>query len=464
MSDIIFSDSWVPDKVLDRCGLFGIYNNDDLDTAKVIYYGLFSQQHRGTEAAGICVNTGKQFKYKKDQGLVTDVFDELSLSALKGNMGIGHVLRYAGQDAVENAQPIVIRYTSGQMAIALNGGLTNLDELRSELELQGAVFQTLEAAEVIAVLISRARNQFSTIEEAIASVMYKLKGGYALLVMTPRKIIGVRDIKGIRPLVLGQKGKSGFLASETCAFDELGVEFVREVSPGEIVIIEKEGVRSLRVNDAQDHNAVCLFEYIYHSRPDSVLSGLEVFQARYAMGQELAAVESADVDTVVWVPHSGLAAANGYADRLNLPLVDGFVKNRYFGSKLMQPDAEMFNRGINMKLSVIKSRVEGKKIAVVDDSMIHGTTAKIFVAALKNAGAKAVHLRICSPMVRHVCAYGAAAPDRRVMSRDLMDESKICALTGADSVKFMTVEAMHRACAGENAGFCSACFDGKYPV
>lgn len=456
--------TWIPDKVMDRCGLFGIYNNDDFDTSKIIYYGLFSLQHRGVEAAGICVNSGKQFKYKRDKGLVTDVFDELSLSTLDGQMGIGHVLRYAGQDAIENAQPIVIRYTKGQMAVALNGGLTNTEELRHELELQGAVFQTLEAAEVISVLISRSRNKFPTIEEAIADVMPKLKGGYALLVMTPRKVIGVRDSKGIRPLMLGKKKNSWFFASETCAFDELGVTFEREVKPGEIAVIHKAGVTSLFTGAPSERQAVCLFEYVYHSRPDSILSGVEVFKARYRMGQEMAKLAPADVDAVTWVPDSGLAAANGYADGLNVALVDGFIKNRYFGNKLMKPDDEMFARGINMKLSVIRSRIEGKKIAVVDDSMIHGTTAKIFVAALKNAGAKEVHLRICSPMVRHLCTYGAAAPDRKIMKNDMMDEKQICAATGADSVRFMTVEAMHRACAGNSTGFCSACFDGNYPV
>jgi len=452
------------DKVMDRCGLFGIYNNNDFDVSKVIYYGLFSLQHRGVEAAGICVNNGSSFKYKRDSGLVTDVFDEWSLETLRGDTGIGHVLRYAGQDAVENAQPIVIRYTKGQMAVALNGGLTNTEALRHELELQGAVFQTLEAAEVISVLISRARNKFPTIEEAIADVMPRLKGGYALLVMTPRKVIGVRDPLGIRPLMLGKKKSSWFFASETCAFDELGVAFEREVKPGEIVVVQKDKVTSLSCGGVPEKAAVCLFEYIYHSRPDSVLSGLEIFRARYAMGREMAKLAPADVDAVIWVPDSGLAAASGYADGLGTPLEDAFIKSRYFGNKLIKPDEEMFARGINMKLSVIRSRVEGKRIAVVDDSMIHGTTAKIFVAALKNAGAKEVHLRICSPMVRYLCAYGAAAPDRKVMTDPGRDIETIRVSTGADSVAFMTVEAMYRACRGNNTGFCSACFDGNYPV
>ncbi len=464
MPDNMLKTSRMPDKLMDRCGLFGVYNNDDFDTAKMIYYGLFSLQHRGVEAAGICTHDGGLFKYKRDKGMVTDIFDALSLGTLRGWMGIGHVLRFAGQDAVENAQPIVIRYTKGQMAVALNGGLNNTEALRHELELQGAVFQTLEAAEVISVLISRARNTHSTIEAAIADVMPKLQGGYALLVMTPRKVIGVRDPKGIRPLMLGRKGDSWFFSSETCAFDELGIDFCREVAPGEIVVVEKDSIHSVFGVKPSGRQAICLFEYICHSRPDSRLSGVEVFKARYHMGQEMAELSPANVDAVVWVPDSGLAAAYGYADGLGVPLADAFIKNRYYNNKFVKPDEAMAAEGIHMKFSAITSRVAGKRIAVVDDSMIHGTTARFFVSTLKNAGAREVHLRICSPLVRYLCHYGAAAPDRRIMSDTETDEAQICAVTGADSVKFLTVEALIRACAGDGSGFCSACFDGNEPV
>ena len=450
------------DKVLDRCGLFGLYNKDGFETAKIIYYGLFSMQHRGAEAAGICVHDNGQFNYKKDKGLVTEVFNETDLEKLGGHMGIGHVLRYAGSDAVENAQPIVIRYTKGHMAVALNGGLTNTEELRRVLELQGAVFQTLEAAEVISVLISRERNKCSTIEEAIAGILPKLKGGYSLLVMTPRKVIGVRDPRGIRPLVFGRKKNSMFFSSETCAFDELGVTFEREVEPGEILVAGEKGVYSLYIQN-DEKPAVCAFEYVYHSRPDSVLGGTEVFAAREAMGREMACQAPASVDAVVWVPDSGLAAAAGYAKEAGLPLVDAFIKNKYFGNNLVKPDEEMFLRGINMKLSVISGNVRGKRIAVVDDSMIQGTTAKIFVAALKNAGAKEVHLRICAPIVKYQCMYGASAPDRQ-MGGHTMTEEVICKNTGADSVKFLSIDGLKKACGGEAKGLCCACFDGNYPV
>lgn len=451
------------DKVLDRCGLFGLYGSNVSEAAKILYYGLFSLQHRGTEAAGICVHDDGQFKYKKDKGLVTEVFDKESIDRLGGHMGIGHVLRYAGQDAVENAQPIVIRYTKGHMAVALNGGLTNTEELRRDLELKGAVFQTLEAAEVVSVLISRARNQCSTIEEAIAKVMPELKGGYAMLVMTPRKVIGVRDPRGIRPLVFGKKGDTYYFSSETCAFNELGISFEREVAPGEILVAGHKGVYALDGSQADTGSAICAFEYIYHSRPDSVFNGVEIYKARSAMGREMAAQAPADVDGVVWVPDSGLAAAEGYAAAMGLPLVDAFIKNKYFGSKLVKPDEGMFAKGINMKLSVIQSNVKGLKLAVVDDSMIQGTTAKIFVAALRHAGAKEIHLRICAPMVRYDCLYGASTPDRP-MGGNRQTEEEICRNVGADSVKFLNLEGLKKACGGCDQGFCSACFDGCYPV
>lgn len=452
------------DKIMDRCGLFGVYNNDDYDTSRIIYYGLFSLQHRGVEAAGICVNAGGKFQYKRDQGLVIDVFDETSLEKMQGHMGVGHVLRYPGQDAVENAQPIVIRYTKGQMAVALNGGLTNVDALRKELELQGAVFQTMEAAEVISVLISRSRNKFSTIEEAIADVMPKLQGGYALLVMTPRKIIGVRDPYGIRPLVLGRKKNSWFLSSETCAFNELDVTFEREVAPGELVIVNQDGVSSRMQQNVPEKGALCLFEYVYHSRPDSTLGGIEVFQARYNLGKALADVDPVDADAVVWIPNSGLGAAKGYAETRNLPLADAFLKNRYYCNKLVKPDQAMFDRGINMKLSVIMSQVKDKRVIVVDDSLINGTTAQIYVAALKNAGAKEVHLRIAAPRVKYLCLYGAATPDRKAPAAGVLSDEQVCAMTGADSVSFLPLDAMKLACQGTQNGFCSACFDGVYPV
>jgi len=451
------------DKVKDRCGLFGIYNNDDFNTSHMIYYGLFSLQHRGVEAAGICVNDEGKFAYKRDSGMVTNVFDKISLDNIKGHSGIGHVLRYPGTDAVLNAQPIVLRYTQGHMAVAINGGLSNEEELRRDLEFKGAVFQTLEIAELISVLISRARNKVGTIEEAIADIMPMLKGGYAMLVMTPRKIIGVRDPLGIRPLTLGKKKNSWFLSSETCAFDELGVKPVRDVKPGEILVIHKEGLSSIET--ARDHKtALCAFEYIYHSRPDSVLCGQEVYQARFNMGKELAKTSKCHLDCVTWVPDSGLAAAEGYAKQFKAPLVDAFIKNRYFGRALINPEKEVGAEDINMKLSVIKSQVSGKRMAVVDDSMIRGTTARILVDSLKKAGAEEVHLRICSPLVKYACHYGSGEPEAETPFLVEKNAEALCREIGADSLEFLTKEGLLKACKPADCDFCTACFDGNYPV
>lgn len=451
------------DKVMDRCGLFGFYNNDDFNTSHMIYYGLFSLQHRGAEAAGICVNDEGKFVYKRDSGMVTKVFDKISLDNLMGQSGIGHVLRYPGNDAVLNAQPIVLRYTQGHMAVAINGGLTNEEELRRDLELKGAVFQTLEIAELISVLISKARNKVGTIEEAIAEIIPMLKGGYAMLIMTPRKIIGVRDYLGIRPLTLGKKNNSWFLSSETCAFDELGVNPVRDVRPGEILVINKEGLTS--VETARDNKtALCAFEYIYHSRPDSVLCGQEVYQARFNMGKELANKSEYHLDCVTWVPDSGLAAAEGYAKQFKAPLVDAFVKNRYFGRTLIKPEKETGTEDINMKLSVIKSQVFGKRMAVVDDSMIKGTTARILVDSLRKAGAKEVHLRICAPLVKYACHYGSGELEGEVAFSGTKDTEVLCREIGADSLEFLSKEGMLKACRPIGFDFCTACFDGNYPI
>ena len=452
------------EKMMDRCGLFGMFDNNGFHTSHLIYYGLFSMQHRGMEAAGICVNDNQgNFSYVKDEGLVTEVFDEMKLEKLQGHAGIGHILRYDGSDARENAQPIVIRYTNGHMAVALNGGLTNIEEIRHDLELKGSVFQTMEAAEVISVLISRARNNYPTIEEAIASIMPMLKGGYAMLVMTPRKVIGVRDPQGIRPLVLGREDHSWFLSSETCAFDELNVDYVRDIQPGEIVVINAEGPHSIQGMPAQPIRA-CIYEYIYYSHPASVFGGQEVYKARYNMGCRLAKEAPAEADAVVWVPDSGLAAAAGYADTLGIPMVDAFVKNKYYGNNLVKPEGILFDRKIHMKLSVIKSQVKDKNIVVVDDSMVRGTTAQTLVELLRHAGAKSVHLRIASATISHPCYYGASMPEEKKLIFHEQGVDAVCKMTGADSLAFLSSEGMVAACPDAAGGFCMACFNGDYPT
>ena len=349
------------------------------------------------------------------------------------------------------------------MAVALNGGLTNIEEIRHDLELKGSVFQTMEAAEVISVLISRARNNYPTIEEAIASIMPMLKGGYAMLVMTPRKVIGVRDPQGIRPLVLGREDHSWFLSSETCAFDELNVDYVRDIQPGEIVVINAEGPHSIQGMPAQPIRA-CIYEYIYYSHPASVFGGQEVYKARYNMGCHLAKEAPAEADAVVWVPDSGLAAAAGYADTLGIPMVDAFVKNKYYGNNLVKPEGILFDRKIHMKLSVIKSQVKDKNIVVVDDSMVRGTTAQTLVELLRHAGAKSVHLRIASATISHPCYYGASIPEEKKLIFHEQGVDAVCKMTGADSLAFLSSEGMVAACPDAAGGFCMACFNGDYPT
>ena len=450
---------------MERSGLFAMYNNntDAFSTASSIYYGLFSMQHRGMDATGICINQNGQFKYKKEDGMVIDIFDENILGRMEGHAGIGHVLQSSRGDVWEFAQPIVIRYTSGQMAVALNGGLVNTEELRKELELQGAVFQTSDDAEIISVLISRARNRFETIEEAIADIMPKLCGAYALLVMTPRKIIGVRDPLGMKPLILGKKRNSLYFSSETCIYNELDVEVIREVMPGEIVTINQDGIKSFQQTQ-EEKKALCAYEYIYHSRPDSVIDGLEVFEARESMGRILAGEAPTEADVIVWVPNSGLAAASGYAKALGLPLEDAFLKNKFHCNKFVQPTEDMVRRGVTMKLAVIKSRVRGKRVVVVDDSMVRGTTGRLLVDLLRDAGAKEVHMRIAAPEVKYECYFGGNELDRASLISSHQTTEQIKDMIGADSLAFLSVEGLKEACKGTEDTLCMACFTGKYPV
>ena len=447
---------------MDRSGLFAMYNNntDAFSTASSIYYGLFSMQHRGMDATGICINQNGQFKYKKEDGMVIDIFDENILGRMEGHAGIGHVLQSSRGDVWEFAQPIVIRYTSGQMAVALNGGLVNTEELRKELELQGAVFQTSDDAEIISVLISRARNRFETIEEAIADIMPKLCGAYALLVMTPRKIIGVRDPLGMKPLILGKKRNSLYFSSETCIYNELDVEVIREVMPGEIVTINQDGIKSFQ----QTQEEKKAYEYIYHSRPDSVIDGLEVFEARESMGRILAGEAPTEADVIVWVPNSGLAAASGYAKALGLPLEDAFLKNKFHCNKFVQPTEDMVRSGVTMKLAVIKSRVRGKRLVVVDDSIVRGTTGRLLVDLLRDAGAKEVHMRIAAPEVKYECYFGGNELDRASLISSHQTTEQIKDMIGADSLAFLSVEGLKEACKGTEDTLCMACFTGKYPV
>lgn len=452
------------DKLKEECGIFGVYNNNDFDTARMTYYGLFSLQHRGQESAGIAVNNDGTILYRKEMGMVTEIFDDYVLDYLKGHKAIGHV-RYStsGESLAENAQPLVIKYTKGHMALAHNGNLTNANQLKAELEEQGTIFQTTTDSEVIAALLSRNRIKHNSLEEALEAVMGIVKGAYSLLLLTPHKLIAARDPLGMRPLVIGKKQDSYVFASESCSFDALGVELVRDVKPGEIVVCDKDGIRSIQTK-TPGKSAMCLFEYVYFARPDSIIEGLEVFSTRFKAGQVLAKEYPVDADVVIGVPDSGYGAAQGYAYELGIPFVNGFMKNRYVGRTFIQPDQEMRELGVHLKLNPIRSLVEGKKVVMIDDSIVRGTTSRHIVNLLKKAGAKEVHVRISSPPVKYSCYFGIDTPERKKLVASVRTIDEIKEMICADSLGYISMEGLIETCKGAKCDFCTACFKGNYPI
>lgn len=452
------------DKMKEECGVFGVYNVNDFDTARLTYYGLFSLQHRGQESAGIAVNNQGTILYRKEMGMVTEIFNDNVLDYLKGHSAIGHV-RYSttGDSFAENAQPLVIKYTKGHMALAHNGNLTNASKLRLELESQGTIFQTSTDSEVIAALLSRYRIRYNTIEQALVDVMKIIQGAYSVLIMTPHKLIAARDPLGMRPLVMGKKQDSYIFASESCSFDSLGVEFIRDVKPGEIIICDHNGFTSIQT-ECPEKSAMCTFEYVYFARPDSIMEGIEVFSSRYKAGQRLAIEYPVDADVVVGVPDSGLAAAQGYAAQAGLPFVNGFMKNRYVGRTFIQPSQALREMGVHLKLNPIKSQIEGKRVVMIDDSIVRGTTSRHIVNLLRDSGATEVHVRISSPPVKHSCYFGIDTPERKklVASTHTIDEIRemIC----ADSLGYISMEGLLKTCEGAKCDFCTACFLGNYPM
>ncbi|MCT4687797.1 amidophosphoribosyltransferase [Vallitalea sp.] len=452
------------DKLKEECGVFGVYNNNEFDTSRLTYYGLFALQHRGQESAGIAVNNKGTILYRKEMGMVSEIFDDVVLDYLKGHSAIGHV-RYSttGESYAENAQPLVIKYTKGHMAIAHNGNITNAGKIKKELEEQGTIFQTTSDTEVIAALLSRIRIKYSTIEDALREVMTIIKGAYSLLIMTPNKLIAARDPLGMRPLVIGKKEDSYVFSSESCAFDSLGIKFIRDVEPGEMIVVNNEGIKSIQT-EVPKKSASCIFEYIYFARPDSIMDGIEVYSARYQAGIVLAKEHPVEADVVVGVPDSGLAAAHGFAHALGIKYVGGFMKNRYVGRTFIQPSQEMRELGVHMKLNPIRSQIEGKRVVMIDDSLVRGTTSKKIVNLLKAAGAKEVHVRISSPPVKHSCYFGIDTPERKNLIAGNMSIDGIKDLIGADSLGYISNEGLLSTCKDGKRDYCMACFNGKYPM
>ena len=451
----------------EECGVFGANDMDGGDVAPSVYYGLFALQHRGQESCGIAVtdtNGERKVHSRKGLGLVNEVFDEESLAALKGNLGVGHV-RYstAGGTRAENAMPLVLNYVKGTLAIAHNGNLTNAVELRHELEYTGAIFQTTIDSEVIAYHIARERLRTKDVENAVKNAMKKIKGAYALVVGSPRKLIGARDPFGLKPLCIGKRDHTYFLASESCAIAAVGAEFIRDVRPGEIVSITKEGISSdLSMAIAPDRQARCIFEYIYFARMDSVIDEVNVYHARIVAGRALAQSYPVEADLVVGVPDSGLVAAKGYSEYSGIPYGMAFHKNSYVGRTFIKPKQSQRESSVKIKLNVIEEVVRGKRIVMVDDSIVRGTTCANIIRMLKKAGAKEVHVRISSPPFLHPCYFGTDVPSNEQLIAHSHTTEEIRELIGADSLGYMKIEKLKEMVG--DLGYCDACFSGNYPM
>ncbi len=455
--------------VKEECGVFGIYDFEGREVASTIYYGLFALQHRGQESCGIAVSEtsgpkGKVVSYK-GMGLVNEVFTQDNLEPLKGDIGVGHV-RYstAGASTRENAQPLVLNYVKGTLALAHNGNLINAAELRHDLEYTGAIFQTTIDSEVIAYHIARERLQTQTVEEAVNRACQKLRGAYSLVVMSPRKLIGARDPYGFKPLCIGKRENSYIITSETCALDTIGAEFVRDVLPGETVTITPDGgiLSDLSRAVSKEQEARCIFEYIYFARPDSQFDGVSVYAARIQAGRFLAMDSPVEADLVVGVPESGNAAALGYSLQSGIPYGTAFVKNGYVGRTFIKPRQSSRESSVKVKLNVLKEAVNGKRIIMIDDSIVRGTTSDRIVHMLREAGAKEVHVRISSPPFLWPCYFGTDVPakDQLIANNRTVDE--IRAMIGADSLGYLDIERLREMVDG--LGICTGCFNGDYPM
>ncbi len=444
--------------------VIAIYDPDG-DCARTTYYGLYALQHRGQESCGIAVNNNRDITHYKDMGLVNDVFNDEILTKLDGKMAVGHV-RYSttGESMRENAQPLVLRYVKGNIAIAHNGNLVNKDELAQELSVTGAIFQTTTDTEMIAYTIAKERLNSKSVEEAVEKTINHLVGAFSLIVMSPQKLIAARDPWGFRPLCMGKKGDAIVFASETCALDSVGAEFVRDIEPGEIVVVQDGKISTIRTHVGKQPHTMCIFEYLYFARPDSIIEGQSAHDSRMLAGKYLAQEFPVEADVVIGVPDSGLSAAMGYAKESGIPYDIGFVKNKYIGRTFIQPSQAMRENSVRIKLNVLKSTVEGKRVVMVDDSIVRGTTSKRIVSLLRHFGATEVHVRSSAPPFMFPCYFGTDVPskDQLVACNYTMDGIK--ELIGADSIGFLSVNSLEKIIPNANCQFCDGCFSGKYPV
>jgi len=443
------------------CGLFGVFGAPD--ASYLIYLGLYALQHRGEESCGIVTSDGSELFLRKEMGLVADVFDESRLRPLKGNRGIGHV-RYSttGSSLVKNAQPLFVDYLGSSLAIAHNGNLVNSRALRQGLEKTGSIFQTTCDSEVIVHLMARSKSK--DVVARLKSGLKQVRGAYSLLLLTEDQLIGARDPDGFRPLCLGRKDGAYCLASETCAFDLIQAEFVREVDPGEIVVISKEGLKCVRFVPKRPRASHCIFEHIYFARPDSVIFGETVHVVRHRLGQELAREHPVAADIVVPIPDSGTSAALGFSHASGIPMEMGVIRNHYVGRTFIQPYQAIRDLGVKVKFNVLRDVVRGKRVVIVDDSIVRGTTSRVRVKSFREAGAKEVHMRISCPPHRFACFYGIDFPSRKELIANRYSMKKIAAYLGVDSLGYLSLEGMLRCVRLPRERYCVACFTGQYPV
>ncbi|KPV40442.1 amidophosphoribosyltransferase [Thiohalorhabdus denitrificans] len=443
-----------------ECGVCGVFGHEE--AANLTYLGLYALQHRGQEAAGVTSCDGTLFHTHRGMGRVADVFGAEDMDRLKGRHAIGHV-RYStsGASVERNAQPLVIDYQHGGLGMAHNGNLVNAAQLRQDLERQGSIFQTEMDTEVIIHLVARALG--TSVEERLANALREVRGAYTLVALTESRLVGARDPLGFRPLVLGEIDGAYVLASETCALDLIGAELIRDIEPGEMVVITRDGVRSLFPFEPQPRR-MCVFEYMYFARPDSTLDGINVYNARKAIGRELAREHPVEADVVVPVPDSGVAAAMGYAEESGLPLELGLIRNHYVGRTFIEPKQAIRHFGVKVKLNAVRDVLKGKRVILVDDSIVRGTTSAKIVGMVKAAGAEEVHMRISAPPTIGPCHYGIDTPDRDQLIAATHTQEQIRSSLGCETLAYLSLDGLYRGMGGRAPGYCDACFSDDYPV
>ena len=453
------------DKPHDECGVFGIFRKEGKGVVAETYHALYALQHRGQDSCGMCVNTDGVMKKYRENGLVTDVFTREMLEKIEeGSMALGHC-RYAPADmkSRSNAQPILINHHKGSMSLCCNGALTNAAELRDELEAGGAIFHATADTEVIAYIITQQRLKSGSIENAVFNTMSIIKGAYSMVVMSPTKMIACRDPHGFRPLCMGHIGEDVVFASESCALDAIGATFDRDIEAGEMVVVSQDGIQSRKMENAC-HDGLCVFEFVYTARPDSVVDGASVHEARKRAGAFLALEHPVHADVVIGVPDSGLDAALGYAQQSGIPYGIGFLKNKYIGRTFILPEQKQRQDAVRIKLNAIKSTVAGKRVVMVDDSIVRGTTSAHIVGLLREAGAKEVHVRLSSPPFTDVCYFGTDVSKKETLIAANHSVEEICEIIGADSLGYLSLDACDKIAAGSKCKFCKGCFTGEYPI